>query len=75
MSGLARGVGCNAHTGALETGNTIAVIGTGIDMYYPKANRALQQQLENEALVITEFFLAHHPVPPSFRNEIASLAG
>lgn len=75
MSGLARGVDWNAHTGALETGNTIAVIGTGIDVYYPKANRALQQQLENEALVITEFFLAHHTVPPSFRNEIASLAG
>lgn len=74
VSGLARGVDCNAHTGALETGNTIAVIGTGIDVYYPKANRALQQQLENEALVITEFFPGAPPRAAQFpqRNRLIS---
>lgn len=74
VSGLARGVDCNAHTDALETGNTIAVIGTGIDVYYPKANRALQQQLENEAPVITEFFPIAPPRAAQFpqRNRLIS---
>lgn len=74
VSGLARGIDCSAHTGALETGNTIAVIGTGIDVYYPKENRALQRQLENEALVITEFFPGAPPRAAQFpqRNRLIS---
>ena len=74
VSGLARGVDRNAHTGALETGNTIAVIGTGIDVYYPKENQALQHQLENEALVITEFFPGAPPRAAQFpqRNRLIS---
>ena len=38
VSRLARGVDCNAHIGALGSGNITAVIGAGIDVYYPKAN-------------------------------------
>jgi DNA processing protein len=74
VSGLARGVDCNAHSGALETGHTIAVIGTGIDVYYPKENQALQRQLENEALVITEFFPGAPPRAAQFpqRNRLIS---
>lgn len=74
VSGLASGVDCNAHTGALQSGSTIAVIGTGIDVYYPKGNQALQHRLENEALVMTEFFPGAPPRAAQFpqRNRLIS---
>ena len=44
VSGLARGIDTCAHMESLKNkGNTIAVIGTGLDVYYPKENKALQE--------------------------------
>ncbi len=56
VSGLAEGIDTAAHTSALEAGGeTVAVIGTPLDTYYPKENQALQQRMEREQLVITQF--------------------
>lgn len=56
VSGLAKGADAYAHIGALEGGgNTIAVLGCGVDYYYPPDNRTLQKQIENEGLVISEY--------------------
>ncbi len=74
-SGLAMGIDTEAHTAALQTtGNTIAVIGTGIDCYYPHKNKSLAQQIMKTGLIISEFPLGTAPKPCNFprRNRIIS---
>ena len=56
VSGLARGIDTCAHMEALKNkGNTIAVIGTGLDVYYPKENKALQDYMSKNHLVLSEY--------------------
>ena len=56
VSGLAKGVDSWAHTQTLKNnGQTIAVIGSGLDMAYPKENLHLQQQIMEQGLVISEY--------------------
>lgn len=56
VSGLAKGIDAFAHQAAIEhSGNTIAVIGTGIDQTYPKENQTLQQTIQKHHLLISEF--------------------
>ncbi|WP_040471492.1 DNA-processing protein DprA [Lentilactobacillus kisonensis] len=56
VSGLAKGVDKLAHQCAMaNNGKTIAVIGTGLDIAYPSANRFLQEQIAREHLLITEY--------------------
>ena len=55
VSGLARGIDGAAHQAALAArGRTVAVLGTGIDQYYPKPHRALQDRIAREGLVMSE---------------------
>lgn len=56
VSGLAAGLDARAHRGALDAGgDTIAVLGTGIDVPYPAANAALLDEVKRRGLVITEY--------------------
>lgn len=56
VSGLAKGIDRAAHEGSLEAGgNTIAVLGTPLDHYYPAEHRALQDRLMREHLVLSQF--------------------
>ncbi|WP_316202860.1 MULTISPECIES: DNA-processing protein DprA [unclassified Bradyrhizobium] len=55
VSGLATGIDTAAHTAAMEAGGqTIAVIGTPIGTYYPKENQALQRQIAEQHLLISQ---------------------
>lgn len=75
VSGLASGIDAAAHRGALAAnGATIAVLGNGTNQYYPKANRALQQKLNAEGLVLSEYLPDHPPAAGQFpaRNRIIS---
>lgn len=56
VSGMAPGLDARAHQGALEAGGgTIAVLGCGIDVPYPRPNLGLLRQVKERGLVITEF--------------------
>ncbi len=74
VSGLARGIDSCAHRGALKTagGKTVAVLGCGIEVNYPKENKKLREQIEANGCVITEFPLGTFPAPQNFpiRNRI-----
>ncbi len=52
-SGMARGIDTAAHRGALDSG-TIAVVAGGIDVVYPKENRALYEEIVARGLVLSE---------------------
>jgi DNA processing protein len=75
VSGLARGIDTAAHTGALEGDtNTVAVLGTGIDVPYPSENRALGDRIARRGAVVTEYPPGTPPDPGNFprRNRIIS---
>ena len=56
ISGLAKGIDVTAHKTALEYGfNTIAVIGTNINQYYPLENKPVQIEIEKKGLVVSQF--------------------
>lgn len=74
VSGMAKGVDSAAHWGALKSGQTIAVLGSGLDRIYPKENKNLMRKIMENGLVVTEY---HHKSPPlgqhfPLRNRIIS---
>ncbi|GAB2697838.1 DNA-processing protein DprA [Aliiglaciecola sp. 3_MG-2023] len=75
-SGLAMGIDTCAHQGALSVGgNTLAVLGSGIDNLYPKRNVRLAEEIvENRGLILSEFRANTKPTPHNFprRNRIVS---
>jgi len=79
VSGLARGIDAAAHRGALDaTGATCAVLGTGLDVVYPKAHAELQLTISRRGLLLSELEPANPAHGGSFprRNRIiAGLAG
>jgi DNA processing protein len=76
LSGMARGIDTAAHRGALAaSGSTVAVWGTGIDVIYPKENKALAENiLVAGGAIISEYRLGTFPAPQNFpkRNRILS---
>jgi DNA processing protein len=56
VSGLALGVDAAAHEGALDAGAaTVAVLGCGIDVVYPRGNRRLHGRVERAGLLVSEY--------------------
>ncbi len=72
-SGLAQGIDAAAHRGALAAqGITIAVLGSGIDVVYPRSNGNLSEIIERHGALISEFPLGAAPRRSNFprRNRI-----
>jgi len=78
VSGLALGIDGAAHEGALGAGGkTIAVVGTGLDIDYPRQHRALAARIARDGLIVGEFAVGTPSLAANFpvRNRvIAGLA-
>lgn len=75
VSGLARGIDCAAHEGAVQSGNkTLAVLGSGVDVVYPRENRTLYNSIREKGLIISEYPPGTKPLKANFpiRNRIIS---
>ena len=75
VSGMADGCDAQAHLGALKAGKpTVAVLGTGVDVIYPKVNRELYEYIVDYGAVLSEYppgtKATHYAFPQ--RNRIIS---
>lgn len=78
VSGMAYGIDRHAHMGALKgKASTIGVIGTGIDIIYPKSNQDLYTNVFQNGLILSEFALNTQPLGNNFprRNRIVAGLG
>ena len=78
ISGLALGVDAAAHEGAdAGEGPTIGVLGSGIDVVYPKSNRGLFARVKDNGAIVSEYYLGEAPLAwrfPARNRIIAGLA-
>lgn len=75
VSGFARGIDSYAHKGALAVGGkTIAVMGNGLDVIYPRENYPLMKEISQNGLLLSEYPLGTSPLRGNFpaRNRIIS---
>jgi len=75
VSGMARGIDTAAHTGALSgQGQTVAVLGSGLEQIYPRENQRLFHRIAENGAVISEFSLDAEPEGHNFpiRNRVIS---
>ncbi|MDR7417981.1 MAG: DNA-processing protein DprA [Armatimonadota bacterium] len=75
VSGLARGIDGAAHQAALDAeGHTVAVLGCGIDVLYPREHRRLAEAIAAAGALVSEFAPGTPPLPGHFprRNRVIS---
>ena len=78
VSGMARGIDTSAHKGAMyannQTGTTIAVLGTGVDVVYPPQNKEVYDQITKQGCLISELPLGTQALSSQFpqRNRIVA---
>lgn len=78
ISGLAKGIDAIAHREALLLeGDTVAVLGSGLDVIYPRSNRGLYQAIRERGLILTEYPPGAPPARHTFvrRNRIIASLG
>lgn len=70
ISGMAKGIDSYAHTACLKAGGyTVAVLGNGLDICYPDEHRLLQQRIEENGALISEYEPGVQPQKVFFHAE------
>lgn len=75
VSGMARGIDAVAHEAALDAGGgSVGVLGNGLGVVYPAANRALYDRMARAGCLLTEFPPGERPQAGAFqaRNRLVS---
>lgn len=76
ISGLAEGIDTAAHRAALDTGGrTVAFIGTGITRHYPASSAALQDEIAQSGLILSQFYPDAPPTKSTFPMRNVSMSG
>lgn len=77
VSGFARGIDREAHERALGVryGRTIAVLGSGLDVIYPKEHQSLYEEIIEKGALISEFALGTPPLADNFPKRNRIIAG
>jgi DNA processing protein len=80
VSGLALGVDGAAHEGALEGAAadavaTVAVVGTGLDLVYPKQHRELAHRIGEHGMIVSEYPMGTPPLQHNFPRRNRLIAG
>lgn len=75
VSGMARGIDTAGHRGALSAGGpTVAVLGCGVDVVYPRENKKIMSEIIHNGAVLSEFPPGTEPIAGNFprRNRVIS---
>ncbi|MEW9667623.1 DNA-processing protein DprA [Ammoniphilus sp. 3BR4] len=75
LSGLAKGVDAEAHKGSLAVnGHTVALLGSGINVIYPRQNEELYRKIQERGLILSEYPPGYpsHPLHFPARNRLIS---
>lgn len=76
VSGMARGIDSICHRGALSAGGeTVAVLGSGIDVIYPRENERLYAEICSHGAVLSEFPLGAAALPLHFKRRNRVISG
>ena len=76
VSGLAKGIDATAHYASIRNGGkTIGVIGTGLDVFYPKSNQRLQAHMGENHLILSEYGPGQAPLKFHFPERNRIIAG
>lgn len=76
VSGLARGIDTVVHDETIKSGGqTIAVVGCGLDACYPPENKGLMERIADTGVVLSEFPLGTTPRPGHFPRRNRIIAG
>jgi DNA processing protein len=75
VSGMARGIDSISHWGALKRGDTIAVLGSGLERIYPRENLPLFEKIIENGLVLSEYSLKAPPLKYHFPNRNRIISG
>ncbi|MBR8833164.1 MAG: DNA-processing protein DprA [Stigonema ocellatum SAG 48.90 = DSM 106950] len=76
VSGLAEGIDTESHAATMKAGGrTLAVLGTGVDVVYPRKNMELYKQILTQGLVLSEYPAKTPPDRTHFPRRNRIIAG